>query len=210
MLRIALPNGNLGLQTSQLFERVGMGLTQTSRRYEVDLHDSRIARVVFMRPQHIPELVAQGSYDIGITGSDLVAEAGCAVNTISELNYNSKGPGDWRVVLFGTQDDPARSLCEIRQHSRILSEYPNVTKKALERTDVLPDVFYSRGSTEAHIPADYDYGVCVSVTNATIKANNLKIIDVLLRATTVLIVNPNTQKGPLRQTMDSFLRDLLP
>ena len=49
---------------------------------------------------------------------------------------------------------------------------------------------FSYGGTEAHIPGDYRYGVCVTETGSSITANGLKIIGKLFESHTVLIANP--------------------
>ena len=40
-----------------------------------------------LRPQEIPTMVAEGLYDIGITGNDWVGEAKVAVDTLLDLEY---------------------------------------------------------------------------------------------------------------------------
>lgn len=188
MLRIALPNGTLEEQTVKLFHNAGIRFERSTRRYRAEASDPRIARVVFMRPHIIPYVVGKGLYDLGITGSDLVAEAdGCRATVIAKLRYGRTQGHDWRLVVLSAQENPATSLREIEDNAAILSEYPRITQKALERVGKRAQIHFSHGSTEANVSNDFPYGVCIASSGTTLKANQLKIIEVLSVETAVIV-----------------------
>jgi ATP phosphoribosyltransferase len=118
MLRIALPKGHLEKKTRELFINAGIVLTsQSPRSYHAQANDSRIARVTFMRAKSIPGLLAQGKYDIGITGSDMVEESQSRGRILTRLNYFEED--QVRVVLFGAADNPISHLEDIPDGAKI-------------------------------------------------------------------------------------------
>lgn len=211
MLKIAVPNGSLEEQTLQLFRNAGIVLGKNHRRYEAEVNDPRIARIFFMRPHIIPYLVGRGCYDLGITGSDCVAEADdCPVAVLAKLRYSGARGHDWRLVFLGGEDDPATSLKDIEDDVTVLTEYPRITQTALGQVGKQAKIHFSRGSTEAHIPHDFPYGVCIASSGTTLKENRLKITEVLSVETAVIIGSPNrVENRDKERTSLSLLDDLL-
>jgi ATP phosphoribosyltransferase len=208
MLRIALPKGHLEKKTRELFINAGIVLTsQSPRSYHAQANDSRIARVTFMRAKSIPGLLAQGKYDIGITGSDMVEESQSRGRILTRLNYFEED--QVRVVLFGAADNPISHLEDIPDGAKIFSEYPRMTEGALRKAGKRASVYFSHGATEGHIPHDYEYGVCVAVTDTTLKANRLKIVYVLHYCKTFLIASESATYDPQkREAIFSLSADL--
>lgn len=209
MLKIALPNGTLEKRTVEIFAKTGVQLERRQRCYHAKVKDDRIERVTFMRPQMIPWMVEEGQYDIGVVGSDVVAETGRDVTVLSKLDYSGRGDREFRVVLFGAQDDPVQCMRDIRSYPTILSEFPKTTRRALDTARVLANILFSHGTTEANVPHDFPYGVCVTSTGETLRANGLKIIEVLSIETTVAIGGPSRFKDTKKEHASiSLLGDL--
>ena len=80
MLRLVLPKGSLERATLQLFDDADLGVSRASDvAYRASIDDPRIDDVRILRPQEIPAYVAEGLFDLGITGRDCVEERGSAV-----------------------------------------------------------------------------------------------------------------------------------
>jgi len=155
--------------------------------------DPLVSRVTFMRPQHIPKLVELGTYDIGICGADCIHESEAVVATLAELPYGrGDSTGRAQVVLVSSRDNPVTAIQKIAPGSRILSEYPNITREVFREHGISVEIEFSYGGTEAHIPRDYPLGVCLADTGASLEANGLKIVEVLLKTSTVLIANKSS------------------
>src|SRR3989338_8669195 len=98
--RIALPNGSLEEGTSRLFEEANLKIQKDPRRHNAFISSPLISRVTFMRPQHIPRLVEQGTYDLGICGFDCVEESNAYVVQVPDLSYGrGASNGGAKVVL---------------------------------------------------------------------------------------------------------------
>ncbi|TSC57288.1 MAG: ATP phosphoribosyltransferase [Parcubacteria group bacterium Greene0416_79] len=188
-LKVALPNGSLEEGTLSLFEEANLNICKSQRRHAARIDNPLISQATFMRPQHIPRLVAQGTYDVGICGLDCVEESEASVVRVAELPYGrGASNGAAKVVLVASTEDPAKAIEQVEGGSVVLSEYPNITRRAFALHQSI-DIRFSYGGTEAHIPGDYRYGVCLTDTGASLTANGLKVIAELLTTCTTLIAN---------------------
>ena len=99
MLRLVLPKGSLERATMQLFEDADLAVNRASDvAYRASIDDSRIDEVRILRPQEIPVYVADGLFDLGITGRDCIEERGSEVVSLGKLAY-SKATGNPARVL---------------------------------------------------------------------------------------------------------------
>ena len=89
MLRLVLPKGSLERATLELFEAADLAVSRSSGvDYRATVDDPRIDEVRILRPQEIPTYVAEGLFDIGITGRDWIEETASEVATLGELHYS--------------------------------------------------------------------------------------------------------------------------
>ena len=87
MLRLVLPKGSLERATMQLFEDADLAVSRASDvAYRASIADPRIDEVRILRPQEIPVYVADGLFDLGITGRDCIEERGSEVVSLGELS----------------------------------------------------------------------------------------------------------------------------
>ena len=88
MLRLVLPKGSLERATLELFEAADLAVQRSSEvEYRAMVGDPRIDEVRILRPQEIPRYVAEGIFDLGITGRDWIEETGSEVVSLGELHY---------------------------------------------------------------------------------------------------------------------------
>ena len=191
-LKIALPNGSLEANTRKLFADAGLAIVGESRKHDARVNDPLISRVTFMRPQHIPKLVGNRTFDAGVCGEDCLAEAGTdsSVVKIAELLYGrGESTGQARVVLVSALENTTASLARVPAGSAVLTEYPRITRKAFAARGVSVEAMFSYGGTEAHVPRDFPFGVCLTDTGGSLTANGLKIVEVLFQTSTMLVAN---------------------
>ena len=87
MLRLVLPKGSLEKATLDLFTEADLGVSRSSSvNYRASIDDPRIDDVRILRPQEIPLYVADGLFDIGITGRDWIEERGSEVASLGTLS----------------------------------------------------------------------------------------------------------------------------
>jgi ATP phosphoribosyltransferase len=189
MLDIAIPKGSLQNQTLELLAQAGLEVRRTEREYNAKINDPRIGKVKILRPQEIPLYVANGYFDIGISGTDWILESGAKVVKVSELNYGKQGPGKVKVAVAVPEAMKINNVQEILPGSRVATEYPNLTRAYFSKLGIPVDIQYSFGATEAKEPELTDVIVDLTETGSTLRKNGLKIIDIMLESTSELIAN---------------------
>jgi ATP phosphoribosyltransferase len=190
MLSLVLPKGSLEKATLELFDAADLTVLRGSDRdYHALIDDPRIERVRILRPQEIPTYVERGLFDLGITGRDLIAEAGADVVSLGELQYSKATSNPARIVLAVPQNAPWQAAGDLPDGIRISTEYPELTRRFLEERGVKAVVIRSFGATEAKVPDIVDAIVDLTETGSSLRKNGLRILDTLLTSYTELITN---------------------
>jgi len=222
-IKFAIPKGSLEDATFKLLEKSWTKVNRKSRTYRVYLDDPDIM-VKMLRPQEIPTLVAEGLYDVGITGKDWVGETNSDVESILDLEY-----GKIRLVIAFPDKYRYKNLDEMigdygkkKKTLRISSEYLTTASTFLKQSKsykkyygskdpliVTPwvrlgannkvQIHLSFGATEAKPPEDVDAIMDVTETGTTLKQNKLKIVDEVLTSTAHLIVNKKSLNDPKKR-----------
>jgi ATP phosphoribosyltransferase len=210
VLRLVLPKGSLEAATFELFSDADLTVRRSSDvDYRASIDDPRVDEVRILRPQEIPRYVADGMFDLGITGRDWVEETGADVVTVGELAYSKNSPDPVRVVLCVAQDSPVQHISDLPQGTRVSTEYPELTRRALEKAGIDADVRISYGATEAKIPEIADAVVEITETGRALKAAGLRIVETLLTSRTELVANPASAGDPTRRHAMNQLYTLL-
>jgi ATP phosphoribosyltransferase len=190
MLSLVLPKGSLEKATLELFDAADLTVLRTSDRdYHASIDDPRIERVRILRPQEIPTYVERGLFDLGITGRDLITEAGADVVSLGELQYSKMTSNPARIVLAVPQNATWQTVSDLPNGIRISTEYPELTRRFLEEHGVKAVVIRSFGATEAKVPDIVDAIVDLTETGSSLRKNGLRILDTLLTSYTELITN---------------------
>jgi ATP phosphoribosyltransferase len=207
VLKLVLPKGSLEKATFELFEAADLTVVRSSSvDYKASIDDPRIDEVRILRPQEIPVYVAEGLFDIGITGRDWVEETSSDVVSLGELKYSKATSQPVRVVVAVAGDSPAQSVADLGDGVRVTSEYPKMTERYFAERGVKADVRLSYGASEAKIPDIADCVVDITETGRALRAAGLRIIDTILTSYTELIANKTAWEDPTkRHAMEQIL-----
>jgi ATP phosphoribosyltransferase len=210
VLRLVVPKGSLEQGTFQLFEDADLGISRGSDvEYRASIDDPRVADVRILRPQEIPRYVADGLFDVGVTGRDWVEETGVDVVTLTELQYSKTSAQPIRIVLAVAADSSWNNVADLPSGVRIHTEYTELTRRYFEKHGVDADVTLSYGATEAKVPEIADAVVELTETGRALRAAGLKIIDTILVSSTELIANPEAYADPDRRKAMEQIQTLL-
>jgi ATP phosphoribosyltransferase len=206
MLRVVLPKGSLERSTLDLFEQADLAVMRSSEvDYRGTIADPRVTEVKILRPQEIPRYVADGLFDVGITGRDWIEETGSDVVSLGELHYSKATARPINIVLAVAESSPVQTVGDLAAtHGvvRVATEYPGLTERYFSAAGVKADVMLSYGATEAKIPDIADAVVEVTETGRALRAAKLRVIDTILVSYTELIANPASYRDPgLRHAM---------
>lgn len=210
MLSLVLPKGSLEKATLELFDAADLPVRRSSSvDYKATIDDPRVGEVRILRPQEIPRYVAQGLFDLGITGRDWVEETASDVVSLGEMKYSKATALPIRVVLAVPEASAWNSVSDLPQGVRVSSEYPEMTKRYFEKNGIDADIQLSYGATEAKVPDIVDVVVDITETGRALKAAGLKIIDTILTSYTELIANPTAYADPAKRHAMEQLHTLL-
>jgi ATP phosphoribosyltransferase len=209
MISIALPKGSLEEQTLALFREADLAVRRTDRDYSPMIRDDRIGKVTILRPQEIPQYVAMGYFDLGISGLDWVHETGADVVEVAKLNYSKTGEGTVRIVVAVHAADSADTVGAIRPDARVTTEYPRLTARFFADLGVPVRLFPSYGASEAKVPDLMDVVVDLTETGTTLRKNGLKIVGQIMESYTVIVANREAWADPERRRAIDEITTLL-
>ncbi len=210
MLRLVLPKGSLERATLELFEQADLPVQRASSvQYLATIDDPRISEVRILRPQEIASYVAEGMFDLGITGRDWIAETSSDVVTLGELHYSKATARPIRLVVAVANDSPWKSSQDLPAGVRVSTEYVGLTKRYFEGLGIDAHVRLSYGATEAKIPDIADVVVEITETGSALRAAGLRIIDTVLTSYTELIANPEAYADPVKRHAMEQIHTLL-
>ena len=191
MLKLVLPKGSLEKATLELFAAADLAVQRSSAvDYKATIDDPRIESVRILRPQEIPTYVAEGMFDIGITGRDWIEETASEVESLGELQYSKATSKPIRMVVAVAGDSPYTKVEDLPAGVRVSTEYPEVTRRFFQERGIDADIRLSYGATEAKIPDIVDCIVEITETGRAIRAAGLREIDQIMQSYTELVANP--------------------
>ncbi|MGC2682634.1 MAG: ATP phosphoribosyltransferase, partial [Candidatus Nitrosopolaris sp.] len=233
-VKFAIPKGSIEEATFKLLEQAWQSISGRGRTYRIKLSDPEIG-VKVLRPQEIPTYVQEGFYDVGITGKDWVRETKADITTLLDLEY-----GKVKQVIAVPETLAVEDLTGLieefaakKRPLRISSEYLTTTSAhfksnqayqkhfgELDPMIITPwlrvgenknvQIFLSFGATEAKPPEDVDAIFDIIETGTTLAQNNLKIIDIVMESSAVVVANKsslrNTKKREKIADMIALLR----
>jgi ATP phosphoribosyltransferase len=192
MIRIALPNkGRLAEGARELLERAGLEFDITSERaLQANLGEDFVA--LFVRARDIPEFVADGAADVGITGGDLVAEAGRDVEVLLDLGF-----GKCRIVVAAKDDSDIATVADVPAGARVATVFSRVTTDFFARAGRVVTLVPVSGAAEIapHLGVA-DIIVDLVSTGSTLKTNGLKEVATVLESTALLIARKGLRDDP--------------
>lgn len=180
-LRLGIPKGSLQETTQKLFVRAGYDLRISGRSYYPGIDDPDI-ECILIRPQEMARYVAQGILDCAITGLDWILENDADVAELADLRAPWPNYGTVRWVMASKEGSPFDSVKDL-EGRRLATEAVGMTRRFLAQHGVQANVEFSWGATEVKPPILADAIVDVSETGASLRANDLKIMHVVLEST---------------------------
>ncbi len=197
VLRLAIPNGNLQQATVDLFCKAGYNMTVQPRSYYPVVDDPDI-QCMLIRPQEQPRYVQDGRIDAGFSGLDLIREAGADVLEVLDTASSKIAAFFTRWVLVVPEDSPIQDVKDL-EGKRIATELVNVTRAFLEERGVQALVEYSYGATEVKPPLLADAIVDATITGTSLKANNLRIVSIVIESTPRFIASRQAWDDPWKR-----------
>lgn len=181
-LRLAIPNkGRLRDTTASLLRDAGLEFEKSDRTLSVHVRNTDLD-LLFVRTEDIPELVADGTADLGVTGQDLLAEYGADLPILAELGF-----GHCRLVAAVPKTSNVEKLEDLAG-LRIATAHPNATKTLLAERSIEATIVALKGSVEVAPKLGVaDAIVDLVSTGSTMLVNGLRQVDTILTSQAVLV-----------------------
>jgi ATP phosphoribosyltransferase len=186
MLKIALPNkGRLADEARELFADAGLPVKARGERALTASLGGEF-EALFVRAADIPEFVADGAADAGVTGWDLVSESERTLDQLLDLEF-----GRCRIVVAAKEDSGITSLADIAGAPRVATVFPRLTRRFFERAGLPVELVPVSGAVEIapHIGIA-DIIVDLVSTGSTLKVNGLREVTTVLESSARLVSAP--------------------
>jgi len=183
MLRIALPNkGRLAEETRELFEDAGLAIRARGERALTASLGGEF-EALFVRAQDIPEFVADGAADAGITGWDLVCESERSLDMRLDLEF-----GRCRLVVAAREESGVVALDDIAGAPRVATVFPRITRRFFDRAGRAVEIVPVSGAAEIapHLGIA-DIIVDLTSSGSTLRVNGLREVTTVLESSARLI-----------------------
>jgi ATP phosphoribosyltransferase len=219
LVRLALPDGHQQAPMLQMLKKAGIKVedypSSTGNRRPAINIEGVVVKVI--RPQDMPLQVANGNFDLAITGKDWVADHLYQFPSSPVKELLDLKSGRVRIVAVVSQELPVNDIAELRKYIggmaapfRMASEYVNIADRYARdnhfgRYRVIP----TWGATEAFLPDDADLLIENTETGGTIARHNLKIIDTLFESTACLITNSRIKAGSAKSEKMKYIAEII-
>jgi ATP phosphoribosyltransferase len=185
-IRIALPNkGRLSDRALELFEEAGLKAQfRADRALVASLGDD--FQAIFVRASDIPEYLADGAAEVGVTGADLVAESGHDdIEEVLDLGF-----GRCRLSVAVRDESPVRTAATLPAGTRVATSFPRIARRFFEALGTEIAIAPVSGATEIapHLGVA-DAIVDLVSTGSTLRVNGLREIDTILVSTARLVAS---------------------
>jgi ATP phosphoribosyltransferase len=201
-VRLAIPNkGRLHEPTVQLLRDAGLTFEDGGRALFARVETFPLD-IISVRTEDVAELVADGVADLGITGTNLLVEAGVELPVHVELGY-----GRCRLEAAVPTGSSAVTLADLRG-SRLATSHPRSTAKAFTERGIPVEVVPISGAVEVAPRLGLADGIVDLVsTGSTLAMNGLRSVGELHRSQAILV--GRREPAPARQPLvDELLTTL--
>ena len=186
LVRLAVPNkGRIAVPIMDLLEKSGLHVPESGseRRLITKTLDPHV-EILFARPVDIPEYVATGAADLGITGHDMVLERGSDVAELLDLKI-----GKATLVLAVHDDSKVRSVRDLAG-AKVATEFPAIARQFFSGNGVPVSIVRVGGACEATPQLGIaDAIVDLTSSGTTLRTNRLRVIAEVLGTSTFVIAN---------------------
>jgi ATP phosphoribosyltransferase len=208
-VRLALPDGHQQEHALRLLAKAGIPIEDypSARGNRRPTTNMKGVAIKVIRPQDMPLQVANGNFDLAISGRDWLGEhleqfPSSPVKELVDLKL-----GSVKIVAVVSNNLSISDVSGLREFNarqsvplRVASEYVNIADRYARDNHLgLYRIIPTWGASEAFLPEDADLLIENTQTGRTIARHNLKIIDTIFESSACLVGNTKRVSSPARQ-----------
>lgn len=182
MLRIAMPNkGALAEASTQLLREAGYRVRREAKELVVVDGEQQV-ELFYLRPRDIAVYVGRGHLDVGITGRDLLLDAGAPATEVMQLGFGAS------TFRYAAPPGTASSVADLAG-KRIATSFPGLVQKNLADKGIEASVVRLDGAVETAVTLGVaDVIADVVETGTTLRNAGLEVFgEPILQSEAVLI-----------------------
>ncbi|HSU93586.1 MAG TPA: ATP phosphoribosyltransferase [Gemmatimonadaceae bacterium] len=194
MLRVALPNkGRLAEDVRELFRDAGLEVRARGERALVASLGGEF-EAILVRAKDIPEFVADGAADVGVTGWDLVCESQRTLGMLLDLEF-----GACRLVVAARDDSGIATVHDIIESPRVATVFPHLAQQFFDAAATPVTIVPVSGATEIapHLGIA-DIIVDLTSSGSTLRVHQLHEVATVLESSARLICSPGLSSDTAR------------
>jgi ATP phosphoribosyltransferase len=189
-LRLAIPNkGRLVEPTLRLLHDAGLIFDEHDRMLVAKVQNYELD-ILFVRTNDIIEFVGDGVADLGVTGDDLISEAGAELPRIRSLGY-----GRCRLAAAVPNDAPYQAVADLAG-LRVATAHPNTARRFFAERGIPVEIIPISGAVEVAPRLGLAEAIVDLVsTGSTLVMNGLRQVGDVLASEAVLVANPAAHRA---------------
>jgi ATP phosphoribosyltransferase len=194
MLRVALPNkGRLAEDVRELFRDAGLEVRARGERALVASLGGEF-EAILVRAKDIPEFVADGAADVGVTGGDLVCESQRTLGMLLDLEF-----GACRLVVAARDDSGVATVQDLVGSPRVATVFPHLAEQFFNDAGTPVTIVPVSGATEIapHLGIA-DIIVDLTSSGSTLRVHQLHEVATVLESSARLICSPKLSSDTAR------------
>ena len=204
MLRVALPNkGRLAEDVRELFGDAGLEVQARGERALVASLGGEF-EVILVRAKDIPEFVADGAADVGVTGWDLVCESERELGMLLDLEF-----GGCRLVVAARDDSGISTPEDLTGCPRVATVFPQLARRFFEKAGKPVTIVPVSGATEIapHLGIA-DIIVDLTSSGSTLRIHQLHEVATVLESSARLICSASPSSTAIAKQTDELAEAL--
>jgi ATP phosphoribosyltransferase len=160
--------------------------------------------ILFVRADDVPELVADGVAELGITGLDLLAESEAPLEVIAKLGY-----GHCKLAAAAPTGSDIAGISDFKG-LKVATAHPTVTARFFAEKGIGITTIRLRGSVEVAPKLGVaDAIVDLVSTGSTMLVNGLRQVATLMQSEAALVALPGTVAGGDSRRVATMLRAVI-
>lgn len=207
MYRIALPNkGRLADDARALFNDAGLDVRiHDDRALTATLGRGDLFQAIFVRAEDIPEFVADGAAELGVTGWDLVSESAREVRCLLDLGF-----GRCRLAVAVQDDSAVRTVSDLPRATRVATAFPRIARTFFEDARIPVEIVPVSGAAEIapHLGIA-DVIVDLVSTGSTLRVNGMREVATVCESSARLIAAAGAAPGRLTRELVAALESVI-
>jgi ATP phosphoribosyltransferase len=188
MPRIALPNkGRMADDIRELFTDAGLEIrTHGERALSASL--GGIFEAIFVRAADIPEFVADGAANLGVTGLDLIRESERDLVSLLDLEL-----GKCRLSVAATDQSSISTVHDVPIGARVATAFPRLAARYFADVKRPVEIVPMSGAAEIapHLGVA-DIIVDLVSTGSTLRVNGLREVATVMQSSAQLVASRRT------------------